>query len=134
MKSAEDLRAFAERYTAAWCSQDPASVAAFFSPAGSLAINGGAPAAGRAAIIGVAQSFMSSFPDLCVILDDVIQEREHTRYYWTLTGTNAGPGGNGSFVRISGFESWQFGEDGLIAASEGSFDEAEYRRQLAGGV
>ena len=30
------LREFAERYTAAWCSQDAASVAAFFSPAARL--------------------------------------------------------------------------------------------------
>jgi len=134
MKSADDLRDFAERYTAAWCSKDPGRVASFFSPAGSLAINGGAPAAGRAAITDVAQSFMTSFPDLCVILDDVIQESDHARYYWTLTGTSAGPGGNGSLVRISGFESWQFAEDGLIAASEGNFDEVEYRRQLAGGI
>jgi len=32
------LRDFATRYTAAWCSQDAASVAAFFSPSGSLTI------------------------------------------------------------------------------------------------
>jgi hypothetical protein len=31
---------FARRYTAAWCSQNAASVAAFFSPDGSLIING----------------------------------------------------------------------------------------------
>lgn len=44
----EQLREFAEGYTAAWCSQEPASVAAFFSPTGSLAVNDGAPAVGRA--------------------------------------------------------------------------------------
>ena len=31
---------FACRYTAAWCSQDAGSVAAFYSPDGSLCING----------------------------------------------------------------------------------------------
>ena len=31
-------REFATRYTAAWCSQDAASVAAFFAPGGSLNI------------------------------------------------------------------------------------------------
>ncbi len=39
-------RKFAERYTAKWCSQDGAHVAAFFSPSGSLVIYGGAPAVG----------------------------------------------------------------------------------------
>lgn len=45
-----DLTEFAARYTAAWCSQDPASVAAFFSPGGSLRVNDGPPALGREAI------------------------------------------------------------------------------------
>jgi len=30
------LNAFATRYTAAWCSQNAANVASFFSPSGSL--------------------------------------------------------------------------------------------------
>ena len=38
------LRDFAMRYTAAWCSRDANSVAAFYSPGGSLSVNGGAPA------------------------------------------------------------------------------------------
>jgi hypothetical protein len=39
----DQLRDFARRYTAAWCSQDPASVAEHYAPDGSLTINGGAP-------------------------------------------------------------------------------------------
>ena len=56
------LRDFAARYTAAWCSQHAASVAAFFSPSGSLTINGGVPAIGRSAITEAAQEFMTAFP------------------------------------------------------------------------
>jgi len=37
-------------------------------------------------------------------------------------------------VRISGFEEWRIGEDGLIAESQGHFDSADYRRQLEGGM
>jgi hypothetical protein len=36
---AERLHEFAERYTAAWCSLNPASVAGFFAPDGSLRVN-----------------------------------------------------------------------------------------------
>ena len=43
-------------------------------------------------------------------------------------------GVNGTPDRISGFESWQFGGNGLIAASQGHFDAAEYVRQLEHGV
>ena len=46
---------------------------------------------------------------------------------------NDGPGGTGRRVRISGFEEWSIGDDGLIAASLGHYDQAEYERQLAAG-
>jgi hypothetical protein len=129
-----DLRGFATRYTAAWCGQNPESVAAFYSQEGSLRINDGPPAVGRKAIAQAALSFMTAFPDLCVIMDDLRLQGDEPEYYWTLSGTNTGPGGTGHKVRISGFEKWRIGADGLIAASEGRFDAAEYRRQLEQGV
>ena len=128
------LRDFAARYTAAWCSQDPTRVAAFFAPAGSLTVNGGIPALGRNAIAEVARSFMAAFPDMQVIMDKLLLQRDRAEYHWTLIGTNTGPGGIGYRVRISGFEHWWFGEDGLIATSQGHFDAAEYRRQLEQGI
>jgi uncharacterized protein (TIGR02246 family) len=126
----DQLFDFATRYTAAWCSQDASRVAAFYSVDGSLSVNGGAPATGRPAITEVAQSFMTAFPDMQVLLDEVRVQGERPEYHWTLIGTNTGPGGTGHRVRISGFESWEFGDDGLILSSLGQFDEAEYRRQL----
>lgn len=45
-----DLRDLAERYTAAWCGQNPALVAAFYSDEGSLCVNDDPPAVGREAI------------------------------------------------------------------------------------
>lgn len=131
--SAEDfarLRDFAERYTAAWCSQDPTRVAAFFAEDGSLSVNENAPAVGRAAITAVAQGFMTAFPDLQVSMDDLRVEGDRAIYHWTLTGTSTGPGGTGRAVRISGYEVWQIGADGLIANSLGHFDAEDYRRQL----
>lgn len=124
------LREFAVRYTAAWCSQDAASVAAFYSADGSLSVNDNAPAVGRDAITEVAQSFMTAFPDMRVIMEQMLVQGDRAEYHWTLTGTHTGPGGTGHRVRISGFESWQFGADGLIASSQGHFDSSEYLRQL----
>lgn len=128
------LRDFAERYTAAWCSQNASSVAAFYSPNGSLAVNYGAPAVGRKAITDVAQGFMNAFPDMEVLMDDLLSLADRAVYSWTLMGTNEGPGGAGQKVRISGFEVWQIGADGLIIESLGHFDSAAYQRQLEHGA
>ena len=128
------LRRFAERYTAAWCSQDSASVATFFAESGSLTINAGTPSVGRPAITRAAQGFMTAFPDMVVAMDDLGVDGNRAVYRWTLTGRNTGPGGSGRSVRISGHEEWTIAEDGLIARSEGHFDEAEYERQLARGA
>jgi len=128
------LRDFAVRYTAAWCSQDAARVAAHFAERGSLTINDGSPAAGRAAIASAAQDFMTAFPDMVVRLDQISQEGDHAVFRWTWTGTNSGPGGTGKSVRISGYEEWTFAADDLLAESNGHFDESEYERQLKSGV
>jgi hypothetical protein len=126
------LNDFAIRYTAAWCSQNAASVAAHFAERGSLTINGGEPAIGRAAITAAAQGFMTAFPDMVVKMDRLEVDGSHIEYHWTLTGTNTGPGGTGRPVRISGVEQWRIGADGLIEESKGQFDEADYQRQLSG--
>jgi hypothetical protein len=126
------LTEFASRYTAAWSSGAAASVAEFFAEDGSLQINDGAPAVGRAAITSTARNFMSTLPDLVLAMDEVVPREGGAIYRWTLDGTNTGPGGTGNAVHISGYEEWTFGPDGLIARSLGHMDEAEYQRQLAG--
>ena len=127
------LHTFAKSYTAAWCSQNAASVAAHFAPQGSLTINNSAPAVGRAAVTAAAQSFMTAFPDLHVQTDDLVIEGDSAFYHWTLTGTNTGPGGTGQQVHISGFEKWTMSAEGLIAESQGHFDANAYDRQLKRG-
>jgi steroid delta-isomerase-like uncharacterized protein len=132
MNDLAELTDFAKRYAEAWCSQNPDSVAAFFAENGSLSVNDGTPAVGRAAIAKEAQAFMTTFPDMVVTMDKVVQDEEGTKFHWTLTGTNTGPGGTGKRVRISGYELWKIDNDGLIAESKGHFDSAEYERQLRG--
>jgi predicted ester cyclase len=109
-----ELQEFAKRYAKAWCSQNPESVAAFFAERGSISINNGPPAVGRAAIAEVARGFMKTFPDMIVTMDDVTLESKlggrsscDAVFHWTLSGTNTGPGGTGKRVRISGYELWK---------------------------
>ena len=126
-----ELTDFATRYAAAWSSQQPDRLASFYAEHGSLTVNGGAPSVGRAAVTATAQGFMTAFPDMVVKLDSVRQgDASHATFHWTWTGTNTGPGGTGKAVRISGYEEWTLGADGLIAESKGHYDEAEYQRQL----
>ena len=133
MSDLDRLRDFAKRYTAAWCSRNAASVAAHYSPEGSLTINNGTPAVGRNAITAAAQDFMTAFPDMRVQLDDIRIQNDRATFHWTLEGTNTGPGGTGHRVRISGFEEWELDANGLIAESQGHFDESSYNRQLKYG-
>jgi len=134
MSITNQLRDFANRYAAAWCSRDAASVASFFASNGWLNINGGPRAQGRTAIAREAQAFMTAFPDMRVSFDRLVESGDAIQFHWTLTGTYTGPGGTGKRVHISGYEEWLLGEGGLIAESRGHFDDAEYQRQLRHGA
>src|SRR5207253_4291630 len=131
MNDRGQLDKFAQRYAKAWCSQNPESVAAFFAERGSISINNGPPAVGRAAIAKEAQAFMTTFPDMVVTFDKLEPRDGGVAFHWTLTGTNTGSGGTGKKVRISGYELWKIDNDGLIVESKGHFAEADYERQLS---
>jgi nuclear transport factor 2 (NTF2) superfamily protein len=117
----------ARSYTAAWCSHDPARVAAHYAPGGTIAINGGEPAA----IAEVSTSFIAAFPDIEVFMDELVTTDDVAEYHWTFTGTSAE---TGKWVRIPGREEWTIDPDGLIASSRGTYDQAEYDRQLREGA
>ena len=126
-----DLTDFATRYAMAWSSKDPVKFVAFYEEDGSLIVNGDA-SVGHAAIIATARAYMAAFPDMVVRLDALRQEEDQTIFHWTWTGTNTGPGGTGNAVNLRGYERWTIGASGLIAKSEGRFDNDEYQRQLKG--
>lgn len=90
----------------------------FFEGTGTLQVNDGDPATGREAISNVAKSFMSKFPDLKVSFNSLTTDPNGFRFHWTLTGTDADPGGKGNMVKISGHELWQLGKDGSIKNSK----------------
>jgi len=128
--SPEEIRAHADAYTAAWNSGDPAAVAGFFSPDGSLQVNDNEPALGREAISGVARGFMTAFPDMELQMQELNITETGAEYHWRFTGTNTGPGGTGNAVDFSGFEEWTFGEDKLVVQSLGHFDNDDYLAQV----
>jgi hypothetical protein len=124
------VRDLARSYTDAWCSHDPARVAAHFVPGGTIAINGGEPTE----ITEVARSFIDAFPDIEVFMDRIVLKDETVEFHWTFTGTSSGPDGTGKAVRISGFEEWTLGDGGLVVESKGNYDQSEYDRQLVHGA
>jgi SnoaL-like domain len=122
------IEQLARGYTEAWCSHDPARVAAHYVPGGMIAINGG----DAAGIADVAAGFIAAFPDIEVFMDDLIlREDGVVEYRWTFTGTSAETGNS---VCVPGFEEWTIAPDGLIAESRGHYDQAEYDRQLQHGI
>jgi predicted ester cyclase len=129
---AEGLHDFATRYTAAWCSQNPSNVAAFFEEKGSIAVNG-VISEGRGAITAMVSGFMTAFPDLRLSMDRLDETADQIRYHWTFCGSNTGPDGTGKRVNFSGFEEWIFSDNGLIEKSLGHFNANEYQQQLERG-
>jgi hypothetical protein len=121
------VRDLARGYTDAWCSHDPARVAEHYVAGGTIAINGGEPTE----ITEVARAFISAFPDIQVFMDDVVCKDDTVEYHWTFTGTSSE---TGNPVRISGFEEWTVGDDGLILESRGNYDQDEYERQVEQGT
>ena len=115
-------------YTEAWCSRDPARVAAHYVAGGTITINGGV----ETGIADVAEAFIAAFPDIEVFMDDLILRDDGVvEYRWTFTGTSAE---TGKAVRVPGFEEWTIAPEGLIAESRGHYDQAEYDRQLQHGI
>lgn len=129
-----DLEAFARGYSQAWSGVRPEFVAMFFEEDGSLRVNDGDAAIGRDAITGVARSFMTDLPDMAVRFDSLVAKGSITEFHWTLTGTNSGPGGTGNKVRVSGYEEWTLGENGLVQRSQGHFPSDIYQKQLQEGI
>jgi hypothetical protein len=109
-------------------------MAACYEETASLTINGGTPSTGRVELAATAKSYMDAFPDLAVSVDQVLVAGDSAFWAWTLTGTNAGPGGTGHRVRVSGIEVWTIGASGLASNSIGYYDAATYERQLADGI
>jgi hypothetical protein len=130
MNDSSRLTSFAMRYTTAWCSRSASSVADFYSESGSLTINDGVPAVGRKAVEAAVQNFMTAYPDLVVKFDRLEPNGDRMLYHWTFIGTNSGPGGTAQQVRISGFEDWKIGADGLIADSRGHYDALDWDSQV----
>jgi uncharacterized protein (TIGR02246 family) len=128
-KQAEE---FGAKYTEAWCSHTPDSVASFYAANGQIIINDGDPSNGRTEIAEMAKGFFDAFPDLIVRMDSIRSSGTHCVYMWTLEGTNSGVDGTGNRVEVSGWEYWRMDDDGLIAVSAGHFDAEDYDRQLAG--
>ncbi len=128
----DEINLIAKDYTAAWSSREANRVAAFFAADGVLSVNG-VPAAGTQAISEVVQGFMTAFPDMELFMDALDIESTKVVYHWKFVGTNNGPGGTGKKVVFRGYEEWTFGGDGLIADSQGHYDEDDYQFQLEHG-
>lgn len=123
---------FAEKYTAAWNSQNPENMASYYAEDGVLTVNNGTPAVGRKELAETARSYMEAFPDMELTMDSLTVENEIYRYYWTFKGTNTGPNGTGNKVDFSGFEEWTMNDQMLVKKSKGTYDANDYERQLNG--
>ena len=92
------------------CSGNPSSVAAFYSPNGSLTIHAGAPAECREAIAKAAQGFMTTFSRPASGEGRPRAAGQSDRLPRDADGTNRGPGSRVPPVRIGAFEVWSIAQ------------------------
>lgn len=130
MLNHDRIAEIAESYTAAWNSGSAAAVAEHYAADGVIAINRGAPWAGRAQVRKMAEGFLADVPDLSLTCDGVRIAGDHVNYLWTFTGHHAG---TRNPLRIVGVEEWDLDRAGKVASSRGWYDAADYARQVAGG-
>lgn len=128
------VSSLAAHYTEAWNSQDSTEIVAHYAPSGSLMLNGAEPVVGHAALAALFETYFVALPDGKITNDLVRGANGKAIYCWTHVGTNTGPGGTGNRVRFSGWEAWTFDAQGLASLSIGTYDAAEYERQLAEGI
>lgn len=119
----------ARAYTAAWNSGDPNAVASFYAEDGEIIINRGDPWSGRSRVADMAAGFYADVPDLTLTCNEIRVAGSHAIYVWTFTGHDAA---TNNPLKIEGWEEWDLGEDGKVAASRGWFDADDYARQVAG--
>ena len=125
------LQKIAADYANAWNSGSPGEVASLFTPDAQLIINRGHVLKGRAAIAGMVTGFYEQFPDLSVQCDGIRTAGSHAVFLWTLEGHHSG---TNNYVRVGGWEEWEFDENMKIKSSLGWFDNQEYLRQIAEGA
>ncbi|NKB29664.1 MAG: SgcJ/EcaC family oxidoreductase [Rhodobacteraceae bacterium] len=124
-----DIDDLTARYTAAWNSGDPAQVASFFAPGGSIVINVDGISTGRDEIAEMAKGFHTAVPDLELTRDGFRSAGAHVLSMWTFTGHDADTGNR---LSVSGWEEWDLNDAGQVQASRGWFDAQDYARQVAG--
>ncbi len=88
---------------------------------------------GRDAITEVARGFMTAFPDMVLTMDDLDASGDHATYHWTLVRHQHRTGWDGETRPHQRIRGMDVRCDGLIAESQGHFDEADYQHQLQHG-
>lgn len=127
--SQSELDDLARRYTEAWNSKVPESVARFHTADSSIIINGGEPSEGFDGLTAMAAGFHADVPDLNLQCDGIRGAGSHVVYMWTFTGHHAE---TGNTLNVKGWEEWTLNEDMKVTSSLGWFDGEDYDRQVAG--
>ena len=127
--SQSDLEDLARRYTEAWNSKVPESVARFHTADSSIIINDGEPSEGFDGLTAMAAGFHADVPDLNLQCDGIRGAGSHVVYIWTFTGHHAE---TGNPLDVQGWEEWTLNEEMKVTASLGWFDGEDYDRQVAG--
>lgn len=129
-------KALAQRwFEEVWNRQQCESISKMFAADGlahGLGADGG-PLRGPQAFEGFHEAFLNAFPDLRVLLEDVIAEDDKVAIRWTLTGTLKGEGlgvrATGRPMKITGMSILR-ARNGVIVEAWNNFDVLGMHQQL----
>ncbi len=78
--------------------------------------------------------FFTAFPDLNIVVDDIVIKDDQSFAHWTATGTNTGVFGEvpatGKKVKFSGYSIIHFNDAGKLLREDVYFNELELLQQL----
>ena len=125
-----ELREFGIQYEKAWRSLVPEEPFSYQAENCVASINDGSPMISAEERLGGIVGFMEAFPDLLIMMREIVEEERGTVFYWNLKGTNTGQGGTGNRIDIDGCEVWKLNNDNKITELDVYFDAEEYERQV----
>ena len=117
-----------------WNEKDLSQLDQFFSQEFKRRVNNVEIASNKEELTANIQVYLTGFPDLNLLIDDILPYHDQVIMNWTITGTNTGVFGEfpatGKKIKVSGLSHLSFDENGKISYEDIFYNELSLLQQL----